>query len=151
MTLHIQSFPELTVWELYEILRVRAAVFVVEQNCVYPDPDGTDLHSLHVWLEEEGTILAYLRLFRKDPAENIVQIGRVLTTDRGKGYGATVLQAGIQAAEDRMQADEIYLEAQTYAIGFYEKAGFHVTSVAFLEDGIPHVKMTRKRTGQNTI
>ena len=151
MNLHIKPFPELTVWELYEILRVRAAVFVVEQNCVYPDPDGTDLHSLHVWLEEDNTILAYLRLFRKDSAENTVQIGRVLTTERGKGYGAKILQAGIQAAEEQMRAAELYLEAQTYAIGFYEKAGFHVTSGEFLEDGIPHVKMTRKRTGQDTI
>lgn len=143
MTLHIKSFPELTIWELYEILRVRAEVFVVEQNCVYPDPDGTDLRSLHVWLEEDGTILAYLRLFQKDPVENIVQIGRVLTTERGKGYGARVLQAGIQAAADYMQAAGLYLEAQTYAIGFYEKAGFQVASETFLEDGIPHVRMTR--------
>ncbi len=151
MTLHIKSFPELTARELYEILRVRAAVFVVEQNCVYPDPDGIDLHSIHVWLEEKGKILAYLRLFRKAGETDTVQIGRVLTTERGKGYGAQILQAGIKAAQTRLQSKELYLEAQSYAIGFYEKAGFRVTSAEFLEDGIPHVQMTRKQTGQEVV
>lgn len=144
MTLHIKSFPELTARELYEILRVRAAIFVVEQNCVYPDPDGIDLQSTHVWMEENGKILAYLRFFRKEGETDTVQIGRVLTTERGKGYGAQILQAGIRAAETRLHPKKLYLEAQSYAIGFYEKAGFRVTSAEFLEDGIPHVQMTRK-------
>ena len=149
MKLHIKPFLSLTVSELYEILRVRSGVFVVEQNCVYQDPDGIDRESLHVWMEEEGRILAYLRLFRK--GENCVQIGRVLTTERGKGYGSRILQAGIQAAEEWLHAAELYLEAQTYAIVFYEKAGFRVTSAEFLEDGIPHVQMRRKLTLQEPL
>ena len=71
----------------------------------------------------------------------MVQIGRVLTMERGKGFGEEILRAGIRVANEIMKAEKIYIEAQCYAIGFYEKAGFQVTSEKFLEDGIPHVEM----------
>ena len=73
----------------------------------------------------------------------MVQIGRVLTTEevRGTGQGLALLKEGLKAAKEQMDAAEVYIEAQCYAIGFYEKAGFHVTSEEFLEDGIPHVEM----------
>ena len=141
MQLHIKSFHELTVSELYEILRVRSAVFVVEQNCIYLDPDGIDERSLHVYLEENGKILAYLRMFKTDSECSTIQIGRVLTVIRGKGYGMEVLRKAMAAAEGLAGIKKLYLEAQCYAIGFYEKAGFRVVSEPFLEDGIPHVKM----------
>lgn len=143
MNLQVKKFTELTSRELYEILRVRAEVFVVEQNCVYQDLDEIDFGSLHVYLEENGRIRAYLRLFYKDKSTGIIQIGRVLTTQRGCGLGLHVLLAGIDAAVTIFHARQIYLEAQCYAIGFYEKTGFHVISDEFLEDGIPHVQMIR--------
>ena len=125
MNLVIKSFEKLTKRELYEILRVRSEVFVVEQECVYQDLDGLDYDSIHVFFEEDG----------------IVQIGRVLTYKRGVGLGIELLLKGIEVAKTQFQAKKLYLEAQVYAIGFYEKGGFRVVSEEFLEDGIPHVCM----------
>ena len=150
MQLQIKTFENLTAAELYEILRVRSAVFVVEQNCVYQDPDGIDQNSVHVFLESAGRILAYLRIFMKDMETATVQIGRVLTAERGKGLGKQILEAGIRTAGEHFQAERIYLEAQSYAIGFYEKAGFRVISEEFLEDGIPHVQMISDTVKRST-
>lgn len=141
MEVVVKKFNELTTTELYEILKVRTAVFVVEQECAYQEVDGVDLDSLHVYLEENGEILAYLRAFFKNKDENVVQIGRVLTMKRGIGLGEQVVKAGIEVVKTEMKAGKIYIEAQTYAIGFYKKFGFAVTSDEFLEDGIPHVCM----------
>lgn len=141
MNLVIKKFNELTIAELYEILKVRAEVFVVEQNCVYQDLDDIDYNSLHVFLEEEGKVKAYLRAYIKDANAGTVQIGRVLTTVRGTGLGLDMLKTGIEAAKKELCTNKIYIEAQTYAIGFYEKVGFQVVSDEFLEDGIPHVAM----------
>ena len=139
MELIIKKFEDLTVEELYEILKVRSEVFVVEQECIYLDIDGTDKRSVHVFLKEDGKILACLRIFAV--SDDTVQIGRVLTAIRGKGLGRRILHVGIQAAKEYFQPEHIYLEAQTYAADFYGKEGFRVISQPFLEDGIPHVKM----------
>ena len=143
MNLYIKTFQELTTKELYEILRVRTEVFVVEQNCIYQDLDEKDMESLHLFYEKDERIQAYLRIFVKDSKTNLVQIGRVLTTmeARGTGLGLKLMEEGLKAAGRHYKADEIYIEAQCYATGFYEKVGFQVTSEEFLEDGIPHVEM----------
>lgn len=135
-------FPELTTTQLYEILRARSEIFVVEQNCVYQDMDGRDYQSLHVFYEEDGKVLAYLRAFRKE--QDVVQIGRVITVLRGQGLGGRLLQAGIEQVREKLPAKRLYLEAQTYAVGYYAKAGFEVCSGEFLEDGLPHVQMMRE-------
>lgn len=143
MELKIRTFGELTLFELYEILKVRSEVFVVEQTCIYQDIDGIDERAVHVFYEHEGKIYGYLRLFEKPGCKHTIQIGRVLSTERGRGFGRMVLHEGVRYALDHMKAEHLYLEAQTYAIGFYEREGFHVTSREFLEDGIPHVKMEK--------
>ena len=139
MELVVKPFKELNVNELYEILRVRQDVFVVEQECAYPDIDGVDQNAIHAFLRDETGIKAYLRVFEKD--EHTAQIGRMLTTQRGGGFGGTLLKEGVRIAREVLKKETVYLEAQTYAIGFYAKEGFRVTSEEFLEDGIPHVKM----------
>ena len=139
MKLKSKFFNELTTKELYELLRVRAEIFVVEQNCVYQDLDYKDYSSLHVFFEKDGTIFAYLRAFLK--GEEVVQIGRVLTLEHGKGLGGKILSAGLEKIKETFHPQKIYLEAQCYAIGFYEREGFKVCSETFLEDGIPHVEM----------
>lgn len=141
MNLVIKSFEELTKKELYEILRVRSEVFVVEQECVYQDLDGLDYDSKHVFFEQDGKVQACLRVFVREEKEKVVQIGRVLTYKRGVGLGLELLLKGIEVAKTYFQAKKLYLEAQVYAIGFYEKGGFKVVSDEFLEDGIPHVCM----------
>ncbi len=139
MKLKVKTFDQLTIRELYEILRVRAEVFVVEQNCVYQDVDGLDQRSLHMFFEEAGRIPAYLRVFYIE--EGVVQIGRVLTTKRGMGLGGDLLNQALAAIREQMYPSRIYLEAQCYATGFYEREGFRICSEEFLEDGIPHVGM----------
>lgn len=143
-TLVIKKFDRLTPREVYEILRIRTAVFVVEQECPYQEVDGTDYESLHVWLEEDKEIVAYLRIFEKDREQNTVQIGRVLSKRRGEGLGARILEHGIEAAQLEMGADSIFIEAQTYALPFYQKFGFESCGEEFLEDGIPHTPMLLK-------
>ena len=138
----VKKFDQLTSREVYEILKERTAVFVVEQECPYQEADGTDYDSLHVWVEENNSIVAYLRIFDKDKENNIVQIGRVLSVRRGEGLGAKVLEKGISAAKEEMGAKAIFIEAQTYALDFYKKFGFVACGEEFLEDGIPHTPMT---------
>ena len=146
MELKVKTFAELTTKELYEFLKLRSDVFVVEQSCIYPDLDGNDYDSIHVFYERDnGTTAAYLRVFPKKNEEGTVQMDRVVTGDRGTGLGGKLLKEGIKAAETILGAKEIYLEAQTYAIGFYGREGFEVTSDEFLEDGLPHVEMRRKK------
>lgn len=141
MELVIKRFDRLTPREVYEILKVRTAVFVVEQECPYQEVDGTDYDSLHVWLEKDDNIVAYLRVFEKDKEKNMVQIGRVLSARRGEGLGAKILEHGIEAAKLELNAESIFIEAQTYALAFYEKFGFKACGEEFLEDGIPHTPM----------
>lgn len=137
-------FEELTATELYEILRARAEIFVVEQTCVYQDLDGIDYRALHVFYEEDGRVTAYLRAFEKQGEPGVIHVGRVLTRKHGTGLGGLLLREGIRTVKEKQGAKEIYLEAQCYAAGFYEREGFRVCSEEFLEDGIPHVQMRRK-------
>lgn len=139
MELKVRFFSELTAKELYGILKARSAVFVVEQSCIYQDIDGRDEQSLHVFYEENGQVVAYLRAFIKD--EQTVQIGRVLTVKRGTGLGGRLLSEGIRQVKAVFNPTRIYIEAQCYAAGFYEREGFKTCSEPFLDDGIPHVEM----------
>lgn len=135
----IKTFKELTTHELYEILKVRAAVFVVEQNCPYQDLDDIDFTSSHVIIRCDDEIVAYSRVFKDDGA-GLWHIGRVLTTQRNKHYGILVMRQAIETAQ-RLGAKTIEIEAQCYAIPFYEQVGFHVSSDEFMLDGIPHKRM----------
>ena len=142
--LHKKLYSELTTDELYELLRIRSEVFVVEQDCVYQDLDGDDQPSVHLWLTEGGKVVALCRVCPAGTHMEEVSIGRVITTVRGKGYGKRIMLAGIEAAKDYFNAQTIDLEAQEYARGFYEQVGFRQSSDPFILDGIPHIRMTRK-------
>ncbi len=137
--LNSKFFHELSTAELYEILRTRSEIFVVEQNCVYQDLDGRDYESLHVFIQEDGRVSACLRSFMKD--SETVQMGRVVTLTHGTGLGRILLKTGIEQIRIKQNPKRIYIEAQCYAAGYYEKEGFNVCSEEFLEDGIPHVGM----------
>lgn len=143
MELFVKQFEELTAGELFEILKLRVSVFVVEQKCAYQEIDDADRAAYHVWLSEEGKIRAYLRVLPAGTVFPEVSIGRVIAVERRKGLGSRILREGIRVAEDTLHADKIVLEAQIYARGLYEKAGFQAVSETFLEDGIPHIKMER--------
>ena len=143
MITHVKHFKDLTIEELYDILRLRAEVFVVEQDCPYQDLDGRDRNAWHVWLEESGKAVACLRVFMFDELHS--QIGRVVTSldVRGKGAGRLIMEEGVKIAEEHFPDFPILIHAQAYATGFYEKFGFRISSDAFLEDGIPHHEMIR--------
>ena len=141
MQLYRKRFQELTTEELYSMLKLRVAVFVVEQNCPYMELDDCDRNAIHIWLEDEDGIQAYLRVMDRGVENEYVSIGRVLSVKRRQGLGSRILSEGIRAAEDFFHADHIYLESQVYAKGLYERQGFRQISGEFLLDGIPHVKM----------
>lgn len=141
MELVVKRFEELTANELYEILKLRVSVFVVEQNCPYQEIDDKDRQALHVYLKDENGIQAYLRVIEKGVAFDEVSIGRVIAIKRRCGMGSRILAEGIRVAKNRLKADAIKIEAQTYAKELYEKQGFRQISDEFLEDGIPHIPM----------
>ena len=134
-----KHFNDLSNDELYEILRNRVNVFVVEQKCPYPEIDGKDKDSYHIYIEDDGKMVACARIMRDD--ESTARIGRVLTVERGKGLGLEILRTCIEKIKEIYDPDRIVLESQTYAIGFYEKEGFKVISDEFMDDGIMHVDM----------
>ncbi|AID44659.1 acyltransferase [Candidatus Arthromitus sp. SFB-mouse-Japan] len=142
MKLVVKYFDDLTTKELYELLKARISIFVLEQNRVYQDLDDKDYHSLHVFFEDNGEVVACLRAFLKE--DNVVQIGRVLTLYHGNGLGGKLLKEGIAQIQNKMNPKKIYIEAQCYATGFYEREGFKICSEEFLKDGIPHVAMDLK-------
>lgn len=140
MELIVKSFGQLTTAELYEILRLRVDVFVVEQNCPYPEIDGKDPDAVHLFLRDEAGIRAYLRLLPPGAAFDTASLGRVVVRERRRGLGRQIVAAGIRQAKARGW-EALTIEAQTYARGLYEQAGFRQVSEEFLEDGIPHIRM----------
>ena len=145
MILHKKTFRQLTTDELYELLRVRSEVFVVEQNCVYQDLDGDDQQAIHLWLTLGDRIVALARVCPARTHMQEISIGRVITTVRGKGYGKQIMLHAIDAAKESFGATLIDIEAQEYAKRFYESVGFKQSSDTFILDGIPHIKMTWKK------
>ncbi|MBP5306244.1 MAG: GNAT family N-acetyltransferase [Lachnospiraceae bacterium] len=144
MELIVKHFSELNTTELYEILKTRAEIFVVEQNCPYQDLDDRDQNALHVFCwNDEGRVAATLRVFMKEGEPGVAVIGRVVTLVHGTGLGGRILHKAVELARDYYKAKKINIHAQQYAIGYYAKEGFEVTSEPFLEDDIPHVEMER--------
>lgn len=148
MNWKIKRFEELTTTELYEILRVRAEVFVVEQNCVYQDLDMKDKKAFHLFCEENGEIAAYLRILEKGISYPEISIGRVLTREsyRRKGLSRGLMTKAISFVKEELKEPEIRISAQLYLKAFYESLGFAATSEIYLEDGIEHVEMLYKRS-----
>jgi ElaA protein len=138
--LRTARFAELDAAALYALLRLRVDVFVVEQNCPYPELDGRDVEpeTLHVWLDQDGTPVSSLRIL-EDPGA--ARIGRVCTaaTHRGGGLSSRLLATALDLIGDR----PVVLDAQAHLAGFYARFGFEVNGAEFVEDGIPHVPMRR--------
>jgi ElaA protein len=126
---------------LYEILRLRTDVFVVEQECPYPELDGRDLEpdARQVWIADGEHIQATLRVLR-DP-DGTARIGRVATAKdaRGKGLAAVLMHRAIELAGEH----DVVLDAQKYLEGWYARFGFEPDGPDYIEDGIPHVPMRR--------
>lgn len=141
MNFIIKNFYELSLLELYEILRARSEIFIMEQGMRCQEMDGVDIQAKHYFLEENGKLLAYLRAFYEDEKNGIVRIGRVISMTHGIGLGAEIMNRAIADIKENMNCEKICLDAQTQAMGFYEKFGFKTVSDEFLEEGVLHVKM----------
>ncbi len=141
----IKPFDELSSTELYKLLKARVDVFVVEQNCPYPDLDNYDDVAVHLWAEENGNILAYCRIFNQGIKYPETSIGRVLTTEngRGKNLGKQLIKYAVETIENRFHQSRIRISAQDYLLKFYSEFGFKDTGKKYLEDDIPHTEMLR--------
>lgn len=139
----IKSFQDLTVNELYELLRLRSEVFVVEQNCVFLDQDNKDKQCYHVMIYADGKLAGYSRLVPAGLSYLEVSIGRVITSAafRGKGFGRIVMDLSIQGCLEIFGTGNIRIGAQTYAQAFYASLGFVPAGDVYDEDGIEHVEM----------
>lgn len=141
----IKTFSELTTTELYEIIKARINVFVVEQDCPYPDCDDYDQKAIHLWAEKNGEVLAYCRVFDKGIKYPETSIGRVITTEngRGTGLGKQLITYALEIIENRLGTSEVRISAQDYLLKFYSDFGFQDTGKKYLEDNIPHTEMLR--------
>ena len=139
MQFHSKRFDDLNTRELYEILRARESIFLLEQRIVCQDLDRADYDALHCFIEEDGTLLAYLRAYRTEEGE--IKIDRVLSLTHGVGHGSLLMKKAIPAIEAAFSCPKIIVHAQKHAQGFYESHGFAVTSPDFLEEGVVHVGM----------
>ncbi|HYO37775.1 MAG TPA: GNAT family N-acetyltransferase [Geodermatophilus sp.] len=140
--LRTARFAELTPFEVYGLCRLRVDVFVVEQECPYPELDGRDVEpaTWHLWFaDDDGEVLATIRVL-DDGATRA--IGRVATAAgaRGRGLAAQLMEAGI----DLCAGSPVTLGAQAYLQGWYERFGFRLSGPGYVEDGIPHVPMRRE-------
>ena len=146
ISIFVKSFEELSKLELYKILRLRAEVFIVEQDCVYQDVDDKDQKALHVILKKSEEIIGYTRLFWPGDYFKEASIGRVVISkkERHNNYGSELMKASILAISEKMKEKKIKISAQTYLKNFYNNLGFLESGKEYLEDGIPHVAMFKK-------
>lgn len=143
MIFTFKHFNELSLNELYDILKLRAEIFGVEQNCVYNDLDDLDKDAIHQFLQKEGEIVAYARLLKPGTRFPYYSIGRVVVTDseRGTGLGIKLMEEAQNYLTEKCGAEQIKISAQKYLRHFYEDLGFKVVTEEYLEDGIPHFGM----------
>ena len=131
---------------LYQIIRLRLEVFVLEQNCIYQDLDNKDQKAIHLVGEEDGKLIAYTRLFKKGDYFENASIGRVIVKkeSRKKDYGKTIMQKSIEELKNEHNEENIEISAQKYLTKFYLDLGFKKIGDEYLEDNIPHIKMLLK-------
>tara|TARA_B100001778_G_C18556113_1_gene615442 strand:+ start:507 stop:965 length:459 start_codon:yes stop_codon:yes gene_type:complete len=137
------SFSELDRDKLYEILKFRQEIFVVEQKSWYLDADGLDQSSLHLMVTNEQNLIGYLRLTPPGAKYTEASIGRVSIHDerRGEGIGKKLLVMGLKKGKETYETGSFRISAQEYLISYYESHGFKVQGKPYDEDGIPHVEM----------
>lgn len=137
-------FDQLTPADLYDILRARSAVFIVEQQCPFQDCDGFDRNCYHLWrYGGDGSVAAYLRVVPPGVIFTEPSLGRIITSvdARGTGLGRLLVAEGIRRVVAMYGNAAIRIGAQRYLVGFYREFGFELTGRDYLEDGIAHSEM----------
>ncbi len=143
MNLIAKRFSELSAEEVYEIIKSRTEVFLLEQNIICQDLDDVDYESLHCFFRDGKRVVAYLRVYKEEEAD-CVSIGRVLTLVHGRGMGRELMEKSEEELKRYYKRSKVTLHAQKSAIGFYEKLGFSIVSDEFLEEGVVHVTMEKQ-------
>ena len=115
MELIAKKFNELNAKEMYEILKSRAEIFVIEQNIHYLDMDDIDYNSLHCFFMSDNRVIAYLRAFYQNDDKNIVKIGRVFTLNHGKGIGNDLMIQSLRTIKEKFECEKIIVDAQKHA------------------------------------
>ena len=140
----IKSFEELNKAELYQIIQLRIAVFIVEQDCPYPDLDDMDQDAQHLWIEDAGEIVCYLRVNPAGSRFLEPSLGRIVTkkSHRNRGYAEMLIKRAIDLVCEK-ESRAIRISAQCYLEKYYEKFGFIKASEEYLEDNIPHIEMLK--------
>ena len=138
-----KTFSELDTEDLYQILRLRSEVFVVEQDCVYQDIDNKDQNAIHLYYKENDQIVAYTRIFKAGDYYENPCIGRVLVSkkNRGNDLGKKIMIDSMEYIKQNIKGEKIELSAQKYLDKFYKDLGFYKIGEDYLEDGIPHQRM----------
>lgn len=147
MSWELLKFNEFNVNRLYEIVQLRVDIFIVEQNCAYPELDGHDQRALHLMYLEEDEVIAYSRILPPGEKYDDCSIGRVLVKKkaRGTGIARVLMEKAIVEAERVWKAERIKICAQSHLQKFYGSLGFIADSNEFDEDGIPHIYMVRNK------
>lgn len=146
MQFYSKKFNELTQQELYEILKARQQVFLLEQGIVREDMDGIDQTAMHCFLTDEGHVCAYIRAHRLD--DDTVKIMRVISLIRGGGMGRKIMEQTVEAVKEKLPCKSIVVDAQARARGYYEKMGFKVVGDEFFFDSVTRFKMEYKINGR---
>jgi len=143
MKWYVKSFNELTNLELYALLKERTAVFVVEQNCPYLEVDGKDPESYHLFAENQGEVVAYLRILPPGVSYPEVSLGRIFVKRecRGQGLAEELVKRGLDFIRAELNEKSVKIQAQNYLHKFYHSFGFRPISDIYLEDNIPHIDM----------
>ena len=142
---HFKKFEELTPAELYEILRLRNEVFVVEQNCVYNECDGKDYHCSQLWATLDGKIVASCRIVPPGISYKEPSFGRIVSHPKYRHLklGHQMIGMILEIAKNHFKTKEMRISAQCYLGKFYEKYGFKQVSEQYLEDNLPHMEMLK--------
>lgn len=143
MILVCKTFKELTLTELYDLLKLRTDVFVVEQDCAYPELDDYDQQALHVLGKQENKIIAYSRILPKDTVYSQVSIGRVAVREehRQKKLGQRLFEFSLEKSREKHPRETIKIQAQIYLENFYAAFGFKTISEPYPDVGVWHVDM----------
>jgi|TARA_R100000935_G_scaffold57767_1_gene92611 ElaA protein len=138
----LESFTAL---ELYQIIKARESVFVVEQHCPYQETDELDLHAWHLSALVNGELAAYARVVDPGIKNSKPSIGRVMTLKkfRGQKIGRALMEEAIKFTGQKYPGKDIKISAQVYLQKFYESLGFHTAGEPYDEDGIPHIDMIK--------
>lgn len=146
ITIQCVPFDSLTPHQLYTIIQLRNAVFVVEQNCVFQDADGKDPYSYHLMIWHNNELAAYARLLPPGLAYEYMSIGRVISSAsmRRMGAGKLLMKEAITHCHLLFGEGPIKIGAQLYLTKFYSSFGFEAIGDIYLEDDIQHIHMIKK-------